>query len=300
MRRRLPSLNSLRAFEAAARYLSFTRASNALFVSQAAISHQIKSLEEQLDAPLFRRKTRSLELTDAGRRLYPKVQQAFDLLESGVNDVRRRREYQSLTISALPSFASGWLVQRLGRFTRQFPQIQVRLDPTAKMVDFVLDDVDVGVRYGLGKYPDLVTEHLMDEDLFPVCSPEIAAQLSGPEDLAGIPLLHDDGHGQWVTWLEASGVDIQEILHGPVFTDSSMVIQAALEGLGVALARSELCQESLQSGRLVRPFPFSLHSPFAYYLVYPKAYAQRTEVQCFRDWIVEEIAMLNQERTALE
>jgi LysR family transcriptional regulator, glycine cleavage system transcriptional activator len=289
MRRRLPSLNGLRAFEAAARYLSFTRAAEALFVSQAAVSHQIKSLEEQLGVELFHRLTRALELTDAGRRLYPKVQQAFDLLEQGVRDAKVRAERQGLTISVLPSFASGWLVRRLGRFTVEHPTIQVRLNPTIALADFLTDDIDIGIRYGLGNYPDLHAEHLMDEDVFPVCSPELAATLDGPEDLAGVTLLHDDGHSEWATWLEALGVTTVDTSTGPVYTDSNMVIQAAAAGHGVALARSGLSRDLINDGRLVQPFEYSMPSQFAYYMVYPKEYAQRPEVIAFGRWIKEEI-----------
>lgn len=291
MRRQLPSLNGLRAFEAAARHLSFTRAAEVLFVSQAAVSHQIKALEQQLGQILFRRKTRALELTDAGRRLYPPVQQAFDLLEQGVQDVAKRKNRQSLNISVLPSFASGWMVQRLGRFTARFPEIQVRLEPNSRLTDFQADDTDICIRYGLGNYPDLTVEHLMDEDLFPVCVPSIAEDLHSPEDLAGITLLHDDSHAEWRTWLEACGVDFSRFGHGIVYTDAAIVIQAALEGQGVALARRELCRESIQSGRLVRPFEFSLTSPFAYYLVYPEHHAERPELQAFRAWLFEEVAI---------
>ncbi len=290
MRRRLPSLNGLKAFEAAARYLSFTKAAEALYVSQAAVSHQIKALESQLGVELFHRRTRALELTDAARRLYPRIQQAFDLMEEGVRDIKTRVDRQSLTISSLPSFASGWLVQRLGRFTGQNPKVQVRLDPNANLTDFLTEDVDVGIRYGLGNYPDLHTEHLMNEDLFPVCSPGLAAQLESPEDLSNVTLLHDDGHGQWLTWLEAVGVKSAEPGYGPIFTDSTLIIQAAIEGHGVALARSGLCRDSLREGRLVRPFNFSLPARFAYYLVYPKEFAHRSEVKAFSKWMQEEIA----------
>lgn len=290
MRRRLPSLNALKAFEAAARYLSFTRAAEALFVSQAAVSHQIKGLEEQLDTCLFHRRARSLELTDAGSRLYPKVQQAFDLLEQGVREAKVRSERQGLTISVLPSFASGWLVRRLARFTSAHPTVSVRLNPTIALADFLTDDIDIGIRYGLGNYPDLVSEHLMDEDIFPVCAPSLAGQLQRPEDLERVTLLHDDGHGQWSTWLEAIGVRGVDVSRGPVYTDSTMVIQAAIEGHGVALARSGLCGDALKDGRLVKPFAHAMPSRFAYYVVYPREYAQRPEVLAFVRWIRGEIA----------
>jgi LysR family glycine cleavage system transcriptional activator len=290
MYRRLPSLTGLRAFEAAARYLSFTRAAEALHVSQAAISHQIKSLEGQLGVDLFRRKTRALELTEAGLRLYPMAQQAFDLLEKGVRESRTQPDRQRLTISVLPSFASGWLVKRLGRFTSAHPSIQVRLTASEELADFLSDDIDVGIRYGLGKYPDLHVEHLMDEDLFPVCEPGLASRLDGPEDLSGVTLLHDDGHGQWTTWLAALGVDSVDPSRGPVYTDSNMVIQAAIEGHGVALARSGLSRDALEDGRLVQPFDFSMPANFAYYLVYPKEYGNREEVRAFSKWIRSQIA----------
>jgi LysR family glycine cleavage system transcriptional activator len=287
--RRLPSLNGLRTFEAAARYLSFTRAAEALFVSQAAVSHQIRGLEEQLGVPLFRRLTRSLELTDAGGRLYPRVQQALDLMEQGVRDAKARVERQGLTISVLPSFASGWLVRRIGGFAAAYPTVQIRIDPSTRLADFLTDGVDIGIRYGLGNYPGLEVMHLMDEALFPVCCPELARQLERPADLAAVPLLHDDGHGQWKTWLEAVGALSVDPSRGPVYTDSNMVIQAAVEGQGVALARSGLSRDALEDGRLVQLFDLTLPAPFAYYLVYPREYAQRPEVIAFSDWIRDEI-----------
>lgn len=290
MRRKLPSLNGLKAFEAAARYLSFTRAAEVLFVSQAAISHQIKALEDQLGVVLFKRKTRALELTDAGRRLYPRMQQAFDLMEQGVQEIKAREQRHGLTISTLPSFASGWLVPRLGRFSSQYPQIQVRLDASTQLTDFLTDDVDVGIRHGLGQYPDLVTEHLMDEDLYPVCHPALAEAIDGIRDLADVTILHEDDYSQWKAWLEAVGKTGMDIQRGPIFTDGNMVIQAAMAGQGVAMARSGLCDRMLAEGRLVRLFNRRMRARFAYYLVYPRDYASRPEVQALSQWLQEEIA----------
>lgn len=269
--------------------MSFTRAADVLFVSQAAISHQIKSLENQLGVQLFKRKTRALELTDAGRRLYPRMQQAFDLMEQGVLEIKQREQRQSLTISTLPSFASGWLVPRLGRFSSQYPGIQVRLDASTTLSDFLTEDVDAGIRYGLGKYPGLHTEHLMDEDLFPVCNPLLAKKLQSIADLEHIGLLHEDDYSQWQAWLEGVGEAQINCQRGPVFTDGNMVIQAAIAGQGIAMARSGLCEQALLERRLIRPFERSLPAPFAYYLVYPADYAARPGIQALSRWLREEI-----------
>jgi LysR family glycine cleavage system transcriptional activator len=291
MARRLPPLNALRAFEAAARHLSFTRAAEELHVTQAAISHQVKALEEHLGRKLFRRLNRALRLTDDGQAYLPSVSRAFTLLNEATNDLLTKQTPGPLTVSALPSFAARWLVPRLGRFRQIRPDIDLRIDPSADLTDFAAGDVDVSIRYGRGKYPGLRADWLMTEDIFPVCSPALregAQPLREPGDLVHHVLLHDDGHGDWRTWLLAAGVDGVDPGRGPIFTDSSMLIQAAMAGQGVALARGVLAADELAAGRLVRPFTLSLPTDYAYYFVCPGDTAEQPKIAAFREWLLAE------------
>jgi len=291
MIRRLPPLNALRAFEAAARHLSFTRAAAELHVTQAAISHQVKALEEHLGLKLFRRLNRSLLLSDDGQAYLPSVSRAFTLLNDATNDLLTKHTPGPLTVSALPSFAARWLVPRLGRFRQIWPDIDLRIDPSAALTDFNQADVNVCIRYGRGKYPGLRADWLMTEDIFPVCSPALVDgphPIREPRDLAHQVLLHDDGHGDWRTWLLAAGVDLVDPTRGPIFTDSSMLIQAAMASQGVALARGVLAADELAAGRLVRPFTLSLPTEYAYYLVYPENSAEHPKIAAFREWMLSE------------
>ena len=291
MARRLPPLNALRAFEAAARHLSFTRAAGELHVTQAAVSHQVKALEEHLGRKLFRRLNRALLLTDDGQAYLPSISRAFTLLNDATNDLLTKQAPGPLTVSALPSFAARWLVPRLGRFRHIRPDIDLRIDPSAELSDFAGGDVDVGIRYGRGKYPGMRADWLMTEDIFPVCSPALLEgphPLRDPRDLQHQVLLHDDGHGDWRTWLLAAGVDRVDPARGPIFTDSSMLIQAAMAAQGVALARGVLAADELAAGRLVRPFTLSLSTEYAYYLVCPVNTAEQPKIAAFRDWLLYE------------
>lgn len=290
MRRELPSLNALRAFEAAARLLSFTRAADELAVTQAAISHQIKGLEEWLGVLLFQRLPRRLALTEAGRELLGSVRDAFDRIEAAVSHTRRNDGSGPLTVTVVPSFAAKWLVPRLGRFQTAHPDIEVRIAADIRLTRFD-DGVDLAIRAGRGPWPGLVCERLLDEELFPVCSPRLLAgprPLSAPADLRHHTLLHDDFEHDWRMWLQAAGVAEVDWRRGPRFSDSSMVVQAAVEGQGVALARSALAQEDLKAGRLVRPFRIDIASDLAYYIVCPPAHAGRHKVRAFRDWLMQE------------
>lgn len=290
MRRDLPPLNALRAFEAAARLLSFTRAADELAVTQAAVSHQIKSLEEWLGVLLFQRLPRRLALTDGGRELLATIRNSFDRIESAVGRVRRNDGAGPLTVSVLPSFAAKWLVPRLGRFQTQHPDIEVRIAAETRLSLFD-DGVDLAIRAGRGHWPDLVCERLLNEELFPVCSPRLLAgpaPLVDPADLKRHTLLHDDFEQDWRMWLDAAGVTGVDWRRGPRFSNSSMVIQAAVEGQGVALARSALAQADLKAGRLVRPFRIDIASDLAYYIVCPAAHTARPKVRAFRDWLMRE------------
>lgn len=293
MNRRLPPLNALRAFEAAARHLSFTRAAEELHVTQAAVSHQVKSLEDYLGIKLFRRFNRSLLLTDEGQGYLPSLTKAFDLMNDATHKLAKKEPGGPVTVSVLPSFAARWLVARLGRFRRAHPEVDLRIDPTAELADFAHGDVDVGIRYGKGVYPGLRSDRLMHEDIFPVCSPNLMAgehPLKTPEDLVHHTLLHDDGHGDWRTWLLANEVENVDPLRGTVFTDSSMLIEAAKRGQGVALARSVLASDDLHDGTLVRPFgKKSTPSEYAYYLVCPEDTADLPKIKAFREWLLAEV-----------
>ena len=287
----LPSLNALKVFEAAGRHLSFTKAAAELYVTQAAVSHQIKQLEDQLGVTLFRRLNRALLLTEAGQTYLTEIREALDAIRRATARLQERDASGVLTVSSLPSFAARWLVPRLGLFRQARPDIEVRVAPSDQLTDFARENVDVGIRYGRGRYPGLVTHWIMTEDIFPVCSPQLLKgkkALRRPQDLRHHHLLHDDLNVDWRTWLLAAGVKGVDPDHGTFFTDSSMLVQAAVAGQGVALARGALAADDLAAGRLVRPFELRLPSGFAYYLVYPEADAERAKVVAFRDWLLAE------------
>ena len=292
MVQRLPPLNALRAFEAAARHLSFTKAAEELHVTQSAISHQVKLLEEYLGMKLFRRLNRALVLTDEGQLYLPPVMRVFDQLYEATKRLTENEARGRLTVSILPSFAARWLVPRLGQFMKLYPELDVRLAPSLELVDFVRDEVDLGIRYGRGHYPGLRVDRLMTEDVFPVCSPELLKgehPLKQPQDLKHHVLMHDDEHGEWRTWLLSAGVKDVDPARGPTFTDSSMLIQAAVAGQGVALARGALAADDLASGALIRPFTLSLPVEYAYYIVSPEDAADRPKVSAFREWLLQEV-----------
>jgi len=291
MSRRLPPLNALRAFECAARHLSFTRAADELHVTQAAISHQIKGLEEWLGMPLFRRMNRALILTEAGQSYLPPVRDALDTLSQATERLFRKDGSGALTISTMPSFAAKWLVMRLGRFQNRHPDVEVRLHTTAQIVDFAQQDVDIAIRFGSGNWPGLRCERLLTEDIFPVCSPALLngdRPLRTPEDLRHHTLLHDDYFITWRTWAEAAGVTGVDATRGPRFDDSALLLQAATEGTGIALARGVLVANDIAAGRLVRLFDIHLPGNYAYYVVAPPHYYSRPKVKAFRDWLFEE------------
>lgn len=290
MARRLPPLNALRAFEAAARHLSFTRAADELHVTQAAVSHQVKTLEDWLGIKLFKRLNRAMRLTEEGQSYLPAVRRSFDVLNEATQRLLNTDTLGTLTVSCLPSFAASWLVPRLGRFTAAHPDIELRVAPSPELSDFARDDLDVGIRYGSGKYPGLRADWLMTEDLFPVCSPGLLngpKPLQKPTDLKYHTLLQDDRIADWRTWLLAAGVDDADPSHGHLYTDSSMLLQAAAAGQGVALARGALAADDLAAGRLVKPFEFSLPSEYAYYIVCLETEAERPKIAAFREWIMQ-------------
>jgi LysR family glycine cleavage system transcriptional activator len=266
-------LNALRAFEAAARHLSFTKAAAELHVTQAAISHQIKTLEEHLGVPRFQRR------------------QAVDGLRALQTD-------NVLSVTTSPSFAAKWLVPRLERFRAANPEFDVRIDASTQLVDFTRERIDVGIRYGGGSYAGLTSEMLFGTEVFPVCSPRLRKgpqALRTPADLKGHTLLHTewlarDEEPDWRMWLLAAGAPEVDWTRGPQFNDASLAIQAAIEGQGVALGRDALVAADLRAGRLVRPFRLSVAGRFRYHLVHLPTALKRPKVTIFRDWILGEAA----------
>lgn len=292
--RRLPPLNALRAFEAAARHLSFTKAAGELNVTQAAISHQIRALEDWLGMQLFKRQNRALLLTDSGQAYLPALRDAFDLMGSATAKLHQRDQSGALNVSTFTSFAAKWMVPRLGRFTSANPDIEIRLGINDSLVDFGADAIDVGVRYGRGDWKGLHMDLLMTEVVFVVCSPKLLVgphPLKTPEDLRHHTLLHDDLPEDWGTWLDAAGVDTVKVrARGDlVFNHSEMVLQAAADGLGVALGRSVLVADDLEAGRLVKPFDLQLPTQSAYYVVYPENAGDRPKIKVFREWLHAEV-----------
>ena len=303
MARPLPPLNALRAFESAGRHLSFTKAAAELNVTPAAISHQVKALEELLEVPLFRRLTRALRLTDAGQAALPTLSQGFDKLAQGVEQMRAHCESGVLTISVSPSFGAMWLVPRLERFRSRHPDIEIRIDGTDRLVDLARDDADVAVRYGPGGYNGVRLDCLFSQVNTPVCSPALLSgehPLGQPDDLRHHTLLHvdwKDAEASWRMWLLAAGLHDIDPTRGPRFTMENMAVQAALDGHGVALIGDILVADDLAAGRLVRPFDPSLSTPlkFSYYLLSAKDSAEQPKVAAFRDWLLEEARALRPE-----
>jgi LysR family transcriptional regulator, glycine cleavage system transcriptional activator len=298
--RKLPPLNALRAFEAAARQLSFTRAGQELHVTQAAISHQVKALEEWLGMALFRRRGRAIVLTENGQNYSAAVREGLDLLATATDRLTQRQDSGVLTVGTLASFAAAWLVPRLGRFRALHPDIDVRVAASDEIVDFARDDVDLAIRYGSGHWPGLEVVPLLTEEVFPVCSPALLQgpyPLRRPEDLRHHTLLHDDMRETWRRWLLAAGVEGVDPDRGPGYNLSALVINAAVDGQGVALARSALLGDHLDTGRLVRPFDVELPAEFAYYLVHPARALEHPKVRVFREWVLAEVAA-DRERAA--
>jgi len=292
MPRRLPPLNALKAFEAAARSESFTRAAEELHVTQGAVSHQVKALEATLGLKLFNRERQRLTLTEAGRDYLAVVRDALDRIALGTERLVQRQTSGVLTVSTSPDFAAKWLVYRLGRFAESHPEIDLRVSATAPHVDFAREDVDLAVRHGDGKWPALDAVRLCSERLFPVCSPKLVSgrsRIKTPADLQKFPLLHLNDWTTWTRWFEAAGVS-DPVAHGPSVNQASMLIDLAVDGQGVALARTVLAAWDLINGRLVRPVDVSLRMSNTYWIVCPKVNANLPKIATFRNWLLAEAA----------
>jgi LysR family glycine cleavage system transcriptional activator len=293
MRPRLPPLNALKAFEAAARHESFTRAAEELCVTQGAVSHQVKALEAELAIKLFNRERQRLIITEAGRDYLAVVRDAFDRIAAGTERLLQRQSAGVLTVSTSPDFAAKWLVHRLGHFAEAHAGIDLRVSATMHHVDFAREEVDLAVRHGDGNWPGLDAIRLSQERLFAVCSPKLLSgrrRLDGAADILKFPLIHLDSRSDWEKWLRGVGIDDAGVTHGPVLNRASMVIDAAINGQGIALARTTLAAWDLINGRLVTAFPESLPVSKTYWIVCPKATAALPKITTFRDWLLAEAA----------
>ncbi|AIO71392.1 MULTISPECIES: transcriptional regulator GcvA [Burkholderia] len=294
-------LNALRAFEASARHQSFSAAAVELNVTPAAVGQLVRTLEDWLGTPLFLRSTSGrarLVPTEMAERALPDIRAGFDRLTLGLERLQEISTSGVLTVTVSPAFAAKWLLPRIDRFQAAWPDTDVRLDTNHKSVDFVAQRIDIGVRYGMGSWSGLKADKLMDEEVYPVCSPELLRQhwrLRKPADIVRETLIHDlsmDGHAgfpTWEVWMKKAGVTNAPPTRGMQINNSAAVLQAAIEGHGIALARSVMARDDLASGRLVRLFPdISVASELAYYVVYRPECASLPRLVAFRDWLLAE------------
>jgi LysR family transcriptional regulator, glycine cleavage system transcriptional activator len=294
MARHLPPLTTLPAFDAAARHLSFTKAAAELHVTHGAISRAIRNLEEHLGTRLFDRATRSVELTPAGDAYAAAISTALDHIGAATLIATASRSAGVLNVSTSDGFAGRWLVPRLHRFHREHRDIDVRLSTSGELTDFIRDGIDVAIRYGAGGYEGVVSEVLAEEDVTPVCSPELLKgkhPLRSPRDLRHHRLIHDNFRINWATWLERAGLSNLDPARGLTFESAAFAVEAAVQGEGVLLGRSALVSADLAAGRLVRPFELALKSRWKYYVVYPEGAQHQRKVTAFRDWLFREMAL---------
>ncbi len=297
----LPPLNSLRAFEAVGRYLSFSKAADELNVTPGAISQQVRGLEDFLEIKLFKRRNRSIVLTDSGQVFLPLLSDGFAGISAAVDSVRRSQGDEPLTISAAPSFTAKWLIPRLCKFQALHPEIDVRIDASSRLVDFAREDIDVGIRFGTGEVEGLDSIYLFSFDLIPVCSPDLMHEGKAVHDLSDIrhhTLLHsqdtdfDPSFPDWAMWLATAGVDDVDASRGMFFSQGEMVIEAAIEGQGIALGASVMVAGAIESGRLVQPFETRLPVRLSFHLITTRQKWGNPKISAFRQWILDESAYL--------
>lgn len=290
MAHRLPPLTALRAFEAAARHMSFAKAAEEFNVTPAALSFQIKSLEDHLGQPVFTRLNRAVELTELGKILAPGLQRGFAEIAGTWGRARRFNEQSVLTVTAGPGFTALWLAPRLFSFATEHPDIELRFSASLRLLDFNRDDIDLAIRFGPGPDDSLFSRALADEWATPMMAPELAASINTPEDLLGLTLLQDDltstleRAADWSAWFRAAGVAPPDI-HGPRFNQADHAVGAALAGTGAIMGRGSLTESALQDGRLVMPFKLSLRMNSKYRLVCPHGVETKPNVAAFMDWI---------------
>lgn len=307
---RLPPLNALRAFEAAARHLSFSMAARELHVTPAAISHQVKGLEGDLGQRLFRRLKRGLELTRAGQALHPGLREGFQRLGAAIDELRTSNETGALSVSAATSFATRWLAPRLHRFVAAHPELDVRINASMRLVDASsgelgpgdtvagspMEDADIVVRFGTGDYPGYRIDKLLSVAVTPMCSPRLLEGGHALRDAADLKrqvlihdnLLFDDGRSLWDAWFEAAGLPGTDTSHGLRFSHSMLALEAAADGIGVALGMPVLAGSDLASGRLIAPLALALPLKSAYYVVSVADADESSDVAAFRNWLLAE------------
>lgn len=297
MRRPLPPMNALRAFEATARHLSFSKAADELAVTPAALSHQIRGLEDLLGLKLFHRRARAIELTEAARLMYPGIRSGFESLRAAVEQLDRAKQDRILVVSATPGLTAKWLAPRLYRFLAAHPEIDTRISANVNYVNFAVDGVDVGIRLSSGAHPDLHVEKLADEWLVPLCSPRLLEgerPLRTPRDLPNFTLIQVDLPGvvpTWADWLEAAGIAGIDTSRSLRLNVADHALDAASEGAGVVLGYKLVASRDLGLGRLVVPFGPQLPVPGrAYHFVCAKGHEKRPTIKAFRDWMFAEIA----------
>src|SRR6266849_5562504 len=265
MPRPLPPLNALRAFESAARHLSFTRAADEMNVTQAAISHQ-------------------------GQALLPDLRDAFSRMALAVERISARSAIGTLTVSSMTTIVMTWLVPRLPRFQAAHPEIDVRMMTTQRLVDFAREDIDVGIRFGTGKWPGVKVERMFGEVLTPLVGRRLIEQVRTPEDLRELPLLRTTEEDEWPIWFAAAGVRAIDVIRGPMFDSTMIAVQAAIDGLGIVMGPPSLFVDDIAAGKLFQPFPLAVETGKSYWFVVPEASAGRPKVKAFRDWVFAEIA----------
>jgi LysR family transcriptional regulator, glycine cleavage system transcriptional activator len=292
MKRNLPPLNALRAFEASARLGSMQRAAHELSVTPSAVSQQVQNLEQWVGFPLLERRARQVQTNAEGRAYLSAVSAALDQIAAATEELSAGRVPRSICITCTPGFAVQWLVPRLHQFQDRHPDIDVRIDASTRLLDLKVEQVDLAVRHGNGRYPGLVSERLIDDDLVPVASPRLFAgkgRVRKPADLMQHRLLHIETRDDWRLWFAGQGIEI-DWKRGPLFVDTAIGVQAAVAGKGVALIRRSLIGDELAAGRLVAPLSQGLSKGMAYHLVYLPENMVQPAVRAFRAWLLEAVA----------
>ena len=295
---RLPPLNSLKAFEAAARLMSFQKAAEELFVTPSALSYQIRQLEEHLQIPLFERLNRAVMLTEAGERLYPGIHEGLERFQGAVRSVGRTVQSNVLVVSSGPAFAAKWLAPRVYKFVDQFPEIELRIAANLRLTDFNVDEVDCALRFGGGDYPDLYSEPLFTEAMVPLISPKVLERFGGTLDekvMREMTLLHDDssylvkkaaaGWGEWLKRMDYGSINPEK---GPRFNHADHGLDAAVDGAGIVLGRLSIAMRDIKSGRLVAPFKEYIGSQLGFHFVVPKNGLEQPRIAGFRQWLLKE------------
>lgn len=302
MRRFLPSLSVLRAFEAAARHMNFTRAAEELSITQTAVSHHIRTLEKQLGVRLFVRYRNSLRLTESAQKYLASIQTAVEILSDATAGLVRREQNMVLTVNTLATFAMKCLIPRLAGFRERHPDIVLRIIASGSFHEFSQKPHDVAVRWGDGEWPGMRVDKLFVEEVFPVCSPALLngpLPLREPRDLRRHTIIRNGFsflvHDDWPLWLQAVGMSESDLPAGLIFEFALPAMEAAAEGLGVALGRSPFVDHDLRSGRLVRPFDIPVASGAGYYLVCARETASRPKIKAFREWLLK---TLEEERSS--